>query len=154
MPVSPHRTSPLAALSSRALLAAPQGFICVDGTSLTVCEVSGTQLPARPPLEDASLTCPRRVPQVNQAEGWFDFMLVSFTQARRAAHRRAARRPNQPGRLSAPPQAHITLPRKAVGDAVNLEVDVTAKYVERSVGGLAQRVAELEAEVARLKAAQ
>mmetsp|Transcript_5579 Transcript_5579/g.17954 ORF Transcript_5579/g.17954 Transcript_5579/m.17954 type:complete len:269 (+) Transcript_5579:129-935(+) len=83
----------------------PKGFICVDGTSLTVCEV-------------------------NQAEGWFDFMLVSFTQA------------------------HITLPRKAVGDAVNLEVDVTAKYVERSVGGLAQRVAELEAEVARLKAAQ
>ena len=56
--------------------------------------------------------------------------------------------------MSAPPQAHITLPRKAVGDAVNLEVDVTAKYVERSVGGLAQRVAELEAEVARLKAAQ
>lgn len=65
-----------------------------------------------------------------------------------------AAQPTRPGRLSAPPQAHITLPRKAVGDAVNLEVDVTAKYVERSVGGLAQRVAELEAEVARLKAAQ
>ena len=84
----------------------------------------------------------------------FHARLVHAGAPRRPSQSGEAAQPTRPGRLSAPPQAHITLPRKAVGDAVNLEVDVTAKYVERSVGGLAQRVAELEAEVARLKAAQ
>jgi len=32
-------------------------------------------------------------------------------------------------------QTHITLPRKAVGAAVNLEVDIVAKYVERLLQG-------------------
>jgi len=80
----------------------PKGFITVDGTSLTVC-------------------------QADPANGWFDFMLVAYTQQ------------------------HITLPKKKVGDRVNLEVDVTAKYVERSVGALAARVAELEAKLAALE---
>lgn len=83
----------------------PKGFICVDGTSLTVCEA-------------------------DPAKGWFDFMLVAYTQQ------------------------HITLPKKAVGDKVNLEVDVTAKYVERSVGALAARVAELEAKLAAMEQRQ
>ena len=60
----------------------PKGFIAVDGTSLTVCEVDA-------------------------AGGWFDFMLVAYTQQK------------------------IVIPKKSVGETVNLEVDVLAKYVER-----------------------
>lgn len=62
-----------------------KGYIAVDGTSLTVCEVDRT-------------------------EGWFTFMLIAYTQK------------------------HIIVPHKGVGDRVNLEVDVLAKYVERSMG--------------------
>lgn len=80
----------------------PKGFICVDGTSLTVCEA-------------------------DPGKGWFDFMLVAYTQQ------------------------HIALPKKKVGEQVNLEVDVMAKYVERSVGALVDRVAELEAKLAALE---
>lgn len=81
----------------------PKGFIAIDGTSLTVCEV-------------------------NAAEGWFDFMLVAYTQQ------------------------HIIIPTKEVGDKVNIEVDVTAKYVEKSMAALVERVATLEAQVAALQA--
>ena len=80
----------------------PKGFIAIDGTSLTVCEV-------------------------NAAEGWFDFMLVAYTQQ------------------------HIIIPKKEVGGKVNIEVDVTAKYVEKSMAALVERVATLEAQVAALK---
>ena len=83
----------------------PKGFIAIDGTSLTVCNV-------------------------NNAEGWFDFMLVAYTQQ------------------------HIVVPKKAVGDKVNIEVDVTAKYVEKSMAALVGRVEELEREVASLKSKQ
>ena len=83
----------------------PKGFIAIDGTSLTVCNV-------------------------NNAEGWFDFMLVAYTQQ------------------------HIIVPNKAVGDKVNIEVDVTAKYVEKSMAALVGRVEELEREVASLKSKQ
>ncbi|KAJ1965936.1 Riboflavin synthase alpha chain [Dimargaris xerosporica] len=62
----------------------PKGYIAVDGTSLTVCEV-------------------------NDVEGWFSLMLVAYTQS------------------------HVILPQKAVGDEVNLEVDMLGKYVERIV---------------------
>eukprot|EP00320_Phaeocystis_rex_P000963 CAMPEP_0119080416 /NCGR_PEP_ID=MMETSP1178-20130426/111870_1 /TAXON_ID=33656 /ORGANISM="unid sp, Strain CCMP2000" /LENGTH=286 /DNA_ID=CAMNT_0007063015 /DNA_START=29 /DNA_END=890 /DNA_ORIENTATION=+ len=79
----------------------PKGFIAIDGTSLTVCHV-------------------------NNAEGWFDFMLVAYTQQ------------------------HIVVPKKALGDKVNIEVDVTAKYVEKSMAALVGRVEELEREVASL----
>ncbi|EWM22689.1 Riboflavin synthase-like beta-barrel [Nannochloropsis gaditana] len=83
-----------------------KGYIAVDGTSLTVC-------------------------QVDRNEGWFTFMLIAYTQK------------------------HIIVPHKAVGDRVNLEVDVLAKYVEHSMGAtieslranieaLQERVAVLE----------
>ena len=58
----------------------PKGYIAVDGTSLTV---------------------------VNVTDSTFDFMLIPYTQE------------------------HIIVPRKAVGDAVNLEVDITGKYIEK-----------------------
>ena len=67
----------------------PKGFICVDGTSLTICEVD-----TRP---DAS---------------WFTFMLVAHTQQ------------------------SVIIPNKALGDKVNIEVDVLAKMVERSLAGV------------------
>ena len=73
----------------------PKGYVAVDGTSLTVCEV-------------------------NFEEGWFNLMLIAFTQK------------------------HIIMPLKSVGDHVNLEVDVIAKYVENSISGLQSRVADLE----------
>ena len=74
----------------------PKGYIAVDGTSLTVCDVT-----------DESFT----------------LMLIEHTQK------------------------CIVLPLRDVGDAVNLEVDVIAKYARRSVGdfdALQKRVAELE----------
>lgn len=85
-----------------------KGFIAVDGTSLTVCNS-------------------------NAEEGWFDFMLVSYTQSK------------------------IILPKKSVGDTVNLEVDAMAKYVERSMSSLLERMhvleTKLEEQEARLREA-
>ena len=78
----------------------PKGYVAIDGTSLTVCDV----------LPDG-----------------FTVMLVEHTQKR------------------------IVLPLRRVGDAVNLEVDVIAKYARRSAGDVAAleaRVAALEARVA------
>ena len=90
----------------------PKGFVCVDGTSLTICEVD-----ARP---DAS---------------WFTFMLVAHTQQ------------------------SVIIPAKAAGERVNIEVDVLAKMVERSLQGVnAQEQAkapangDVEALTARVKA--
>ncbi|KAI4363831.1 hypothetical protein MLD38_019999 [Melastoma candidum] len=60
----------------------PKGFVAVDGTSLTVCEVS-------------------------DEEGWFNFMLVRYTQEK------------------------VVIANKAIGEKVNLEVDILGKYVER-----------------------
>ena len=74
----------------------PKGYIAVDGTSLTVCDVT----------DDS-----------------FTLMLIEHTQK------------------------CIVLPLRKPGDAVNLEVDVIAKYARRSVGdfdALQKRVAELE----------
>ena len=73
----------------------PKGFICVDGTSLTVCDV-------------------------NQAAGTFNFMLIEFTQQK------------------------VIIPKKAVGEFVNLEVDVISKYVEQSLAAVLARVEALE----------
>ena len=73
----------------------PKGFIAIDGTSLTVCEV-------------------------NTAESWFTFMLIEYTQK------------------------HIIVPQKALGDKVNLEVDVVSKYVERSLGNIQERLERIE----------
>mmetsp|Transcript_12138 Transcript_12138/g.21944 ORF Transcript_12138/g.21944 Transcript_12138/m.21944 type:complete len:270 (-) Transcript_12138:62-871(-) len=57
-----------------------KGYIAVDGTSLTVCEVSNST---------------------------FEFMLVPYTQD------------------------HVIIPKKEVGDKLNIEVDITGKYIER-----------------------
>ena len=78
---------------------------------------------ARREIDGTSLT----VCNVNNVEGGFDFMLVAYTQQ------------------------HIVVPKKAPGDKVNIEVDVTAKYVEKSMAALVGRVEELEREVAGLK---
>ena len=62
----------------------PKGFIAVDGTSLTICDV-------------------------NVAESWFTFMLVMHTQQ------------------------NVIIPGKAIGDDVNIEVDVLSKMVDQSL---------------------
>jgi len=77
----------------------PKGFIAIDGTSLTVCDVDYT-------------------------EGWFNIMLVAYTQQK------------------------IIIPNKPVGAAVNLEVDVISKYVEKSMASVLARLEALEAKVA------
>lgn len=61
----------------------PKGFISVDGTSLTVCEVG---------------------------ENWFNFMLIAYTQTK------------------------IVIARKRVGQRVNLETDILAKYTQKIIG--------------------
>ena len=38
----------------------------------------------------------------------------------------------------------VIIPKKAVGDAVNLEVDCIAKYVEQSLAAVVERVEALE----------
>ncbi|KAK0618086.1 hypothetical protein B0T17DRAFT_509645 [Bombardia bombarda] len=63
-----------------------KGFIALDGTSLTVT-------------------------QVNDNEGWWEVMLIAYTQER------------------------VVIAGKKVGDTVNVEVDMTAKYVEKSLSG-------------------
>lgn len=58
-------------------------------------------------LDGASLTLTR----VNDEEGWWEVMLIAYTQER------------------------IVTAAKAVGETVNVEVDMTAKYVEKSLQG-------------------
>ncbi|EEC69440.1 hypothetical protein OsI_38616 [Oryza sativa Indica Group] len=67
-------------------LLVPKGFVAVDGASLTVVNV-------------------------DEEGGWFDFMLVRYTQD------------------------NIVLPNKKVGDKVNLEADILGKYVEKLLAG-------------------
>lgn len=94
----------------------PKGYVAVDGTSLTVCEVVGEGGVA--PAADAPPQTPR--------PGTFTFMLIAHTQK------------------------HIIVPLKAIGDKVNLEVDVMGKLAERSVAGVMEAVESLGA---RLQAA-
>ncbi|KAK3329685.1 riboflavin synthase-like protein [Apodospora peruviana] len=63
-----------------------KGFIALDGTSLTVTKV-------------------------DDDEGWWEVMLITYTQER------------------------VVIAGKKVGDTVNVEVDMTAKYVEKSLTG-------------------
>ncbi|KAF3062203.1 Riboflavin synthase [Daldinia childiae] len=63
-----------------------KGYVALDGTSLTVT-------------------------RVDDAEGWFEIMLIAYTQEK------------------------VVLARKVAGDSVNLEVDVLAKYAEKSMAG-------------------
>ncbi|RMD44363.1 hypothetical protein DV735_g709, partial [Chaetothyriales sp. CBS 134920] len=61
-----------------------KGFIALDGTSLTVTKV-------------------------NDAEGWFEVMLIAYTQEK------------------------VVLTRKKPGDEINVEIDLVGKLVEKSV---------------------
>ncbi|KAI0402800.1 riboflavin synthase-like protein [Xylaria palmicola] len=63
-----------------------KGFVALDGTSLTVT-------------------------RVDDAAGWWEVMLIAYTQEK------------------------VVLARKQVGDTVNVEVDVLAKYAEKSMAG-------------------
>lgn len=63
-----------------------KGFIALDGTSLTITKV-------------------------NDDEGWFEVMLIVYTQER------------------------VVLAQKKAGETVNVEVDVLAKYAEKSMAG-------------------
>ncbi|KAI0135561.1 Lumazine-binding protein [Daldinia grandis] len=63
-----------------------KGYVALDGTSLTVT-------------------------RVDDAQGWFEVMLIAYTQEK------------------------VVLARKSAGDSVNLEVDVLAKYAEKSMAG-------------------
>ncbi|KAL9114020.1 MAG: hypothetical protein Q9227_001791 [Pyrenula ochraceoflavens] len=58
-------------------------------------------------MDGASLT----VTQVNDAEGWWEIMLIAYTQEK------------------------IVTAAKKAGDEVNVEIDVVGKYVEKSVKG-------------------
>ena len=58
-------------------------------------------------LDGASLT----VTRVEDGEGWWEVMLIAYTQER------------------------VVTAGKKVGEAVNVEVDMVGKYVEKSVRG-------------------
>jgi riboflavin synthase len=73
-----------------------KGFIAVEGTSLTVCEVN------------------------KQEPAWFTLMLIDHTQK------------------------HIILPLRKVGDQVNLECDVMAKYAASAVTDIRKEMEALE----------
>lgn len=64
-----------------------KGFIAIDGTSLTVT-------------------------QVNDAEGWWEIMMIDYTQSK------------------------VVVAQKKAGDSVNIEVDMMAKYAEKSLVGI------------------
>ncbi|KAF9580502.1 Riboflavin synthase alpha chain [Lunasporangiospora selenospora] len=68
----------------------PKGFICLDGTSLTVIDV-----------DDAKRT--------------FSIMMIAYTQTK------------------------VVIPRKALGDQVNVEVDMMGKYASKGVESMIQR---------------
>ncbi|RYP93468.1 hypothetical protein DL770_000352 [Monosporascus sp. CRB-9-2] len=63
-----------------------KGFVAVDGTSLTVT-------------------------RVDDDEGWFEVMLIAYTQDK------------------------VVVAQKRAGESVNVEVDVLAKYAEKSMAG-------------------
>ncbi|RYP56511.1 hypothetical protein DL771_011830 [Monosporascus sp. 5C6A] len=63
-----------------------KGFVTVDGTSLTVT-------------------------RVDDDEGWFEVMLIAYTQDK------------------------VVVAQKRAGESVNVEVDVLAKYAEKSMAG-------------------
>lgn len=64
-----------------------KGFIAIDGTSLTVTKV-------------------------NDAEDWWEIMLIAYSQER------------------------VILAQKRKGETVNVEVDMMAKYAEKSLAGI------------------
>jgi riboflavin synthase len=79
----------------------PKGFICLDGTSLTVCDV-----------DDDKRT--------------FSIMMIAHTQA------------------------HVIMPLKKIGDRVNVEVDMLAKYALKSLEDAIKNNEGIEALVKRV----
>jgi len=73
----------------------PKGFICLDGTSLTVIDV-----------DDVKRT--------------FSIMMIAYTQTR------------------------VVMPTKALGDHVNIEVDMMGKYASKGVEAMIKRFLEGE----------
>lgn len=85
-----------------------KGYVALDGTSLTVT-------------------------RVDDAEGWWEVMLIAYTQEK------------------------VVIAGKKVGDSVNVEVDMMAKYAEKSMlwmgeGGSFPFVKELEKAVEKMVA--
>lgn len=70
-------------------------------------------------LDGASLT----VTKVNDSEGWFEIMLIAYTQEK------------------------VVTARKKEGEDVNLEIDMVGKYVEKSVRGYFEDTQKGEAAV-------
>jgi riboflavin synthase len=79
-----------------------KGFIALDGTSLTIT-------------------------QVNDDEGWWEIMLIEYTQER------------------------VILAEKGVGESVNVEVDMMAKYAEKAMAGYLVKESEGTAAVPLLE---
>lgn len=71
-----------------------KGYIAIDGTSLTITKV-------------------------NDAEGWWEIMLIAYSQEK------------------------VVLAQKKAGETVNIEVDVLAKYAEKSMAGYISSQEEL-----------
>ncbi len=91
---------------------AKKGSVAVDGVSLTVSDLS--PLRRQTPEGRAADASPQPAPTdpgTSAAEGWFEVSLIPETLTR------------------------TTLGLSKIGDLVNLEVDVIAKYVERLLAG-------------------
>jgi riboflavin synthase len=94
----------------------PKGYVAIDGTSLTVCEV--VEADGDGEGEGGGGAC-----------GTFTFMLIEFTQKK------------------------VVVAQRAVGDRVNIEVDVIGKLVERSAAAaVAEALRESREREARLEA--
>ena len=98
----------------------PKGFIAIDGTSLTVCDVvkrdastsTNQSIPILSSNTSTSIPNTTNPNEITSSYGYFTVMLIEYTQK------------------------HIILPHKIIGQKVNIEVDVMSKYVERSTQGL------------------
>ena len=116
---------------ARALLRyiVPKGYVAIDGTSLTVCEVTEAE-----GADAAAGGAEAGGVGAEAGMGTFTFMLIEFTQKK------------------------VVVAHRAVGDRVNIEVDVIGKLVERSAAAAVadalrdgrEREARLEGLVAAL----
>jgi riboflavin synthase len=95
----------------------PKGYVAIDGTSLTVCDVTLPDASSAAGPASGEAGAGAAAPTAAEPEGSFTFMLIAYTQA------------------------HIIVPLKAVGDKVNIEVDVLGKLVERSAAAATARLA-------------
>lgn len=82
-----------------------KGYITLDGASLTVTRVVDP-LPSPSPSPSTPAAA-----QDGDGGGWWEVMLIGYTQSK------------------------IVMGTKAIGDEVNVEVDMVGKYVEKSVKG-------------------